>query len=98
MTDTIIKGINRSYPLLVSAIRKIPVKGAYNAPDITPAIPTSIKLVVGTLGMPIISKVNPNKYPSNPPATREGAKFPPLPPELRVMLVANALKRRVKAK
>ena len=45
MEETIIRGINNSYPPVISAIKNIAVKGACNIPAIKPAIPTIAKLV-----------------------------------------------------
>ena len=38
-TETIINGIKRLYPVVISAMRNTPVSGACITPDITPAIP-----------------------------------------------------------
>ena len=47
MEETIISGINNSYPLVISAIKKIAVNGQYITPLNTPAIPTKLKFPTG---------------------------------------------------
>ena len=47
IAETIIKGIIKSYPPVISAIKKIAVRGAYITPLKTPAIPTIVKLLSG---------------------------------------------------
>ena len=74
------------------------MSGAYITPESTPAIPTNIRLAIGTLGIPANESVYPNKNPSKPPAMSEGAKLPPFPPLLSVIEVANALSKMVNAK
>ena len=47
-TDTIINGKKSEYPPVSSAIRKTPVSGAWNTPDIRAAIPKSAKFLSET--------------------------------------------------
>ena len=47
-TETIINGMNRLYPLVISAMRNVPVSGACITPDMTPAMPNSAKFFSGT--------------------------------------------------
>ena len=46
MAETSIKGTINSYPLVISAIRKMAVSGAWSIPLIAPHIPTRVKLLV----------------------------------------------------
>ena len=45
--ETIMSGINSSYPLVISAIKNTAVKGQYTTPLNTPAIPTKLKFPSG---------------------------------------------------
>jgi hypothetical protein len=47
--ETSIKGMKSSYPLVISAIKNMDVKGQYITPLSSPAIPTKLKLPTGIL-------------------------------------------------
>ena len=91
----IIKGRNKAYPPVSSAIKKIAVRGAWSIPAIIPAIPTRVKLLtemgilVITSALIILAKTCPRALPIN----KEGAKTPPFPPAPKVKLVAITLKK-----
>ena len=81
----------REYPLVISAMRNIPVRGACNIPAITPPIPTKAKLVTLSSPNPRVLKNMANNIPENEPMNRAGAKVPPTPPAAKVNEVAKAL-------
>src|SRR5690606_1447099 len=87
--ETIINGMNNSYPLVISAMRKIAVSGQYITPLNTPAIPARLKFPSGILNQPKELTNFEKKNPRYAPVKSEGAKLPPLPPELMVMAAAR---------
>ena len=80
---------------MISAIRKVAVKGECIIPAITAAIPTKAKLLSATVISPERFTILATKNPTNPPKNRLGAKVPPTPPELQVTAVAMALKNTI---
>src|SRR5690554_6057188 len=92
LMDTIIRGRNKSYPPVSSAIKKVPVRGACITPAITPAIPNREKFSCGKKrGRPMELYEKENKNPTKHPKNRVGAKIPPVPPAPLVALDANTL-------
>ena len=97
MTLTIISGMNRWYPPVSSAIRKIPVSGACITPDIRPAIPTSAKFDSGTI-KPHIFMIRAVTNPTMAPMKSEGAKIPPTPPAPLVATEATIFSKMMRMK
>src|SRR5882672_4706842 len=58
-------------------------------PVSTPAMATTQKFDVGRLVNPVALKRNAKENPRQAPTRSEGAKFPPLPPALKVNETAN---------
>ena len=93
MAATVIRGINNSYPLVISAIRNIAVKGACRTPAIRPAIETRLKLLIDNSSKKKWLTNLANTKPSAEPKKSAGAKTPPIPPTPTVTEVAIILKK-----
>ena len=95
MEETIIKGMNSSYPLVISAIKNTAVNGQYITPLNTPAIPTKLKLPSGIFIHGILFSNFENANPKQEPVNNDGAKFPPLPPPPMVIAAAIGLNKTI---
>ena len=91
IADTIIIGTMREYPLVISAMRNIPVSGACSIPAMTPPIPTRAKLVMLSDPNPRVLTSKAKNIPEKEPMNNAGAKVPPTPPAAKVNEVAKAL-------
>ena len=94
-----IKGIRRSYPPVMSAIRKIAVIGACMTPAISPAIPTSTKFCSGTvIPPPMRLMVRDTTKPAIAPMNKVGPNVPPTPPPALVSDIENTFSRSTRKK
>ena len=94
MVATNIRGTNKSYPPVISAIKKIAVKGACNTPAMRPVIPSKVKLASETSNpnwLMAFATALPNALPIN----NVGIKIPPTPPAAKVVVIAIALKTAI---
>ena len=97
--DVRISGISSSYPPVISAIRKIAVRGACMTPDMSPAIPTRTKFCSGTTAPPPIRFiVLDTKNPAMAPMNRVGPNVPPTPPPALVNDMEKTFRIRIRRK
>ena len=93
----VISGDHSNGAAVISAIKKIAVRGAWYKPLKIPAIPTITKLLSGKSMSNNKLIILATKNPKKPPTNKEGAKFPPLPPLPKVIAVATGFKKSMKS-